>query len=136
MIILNNLVHLPKHEDFRGTIQMIEEDFDFKSVSRITTNQCHIRANHRHPDLHLILINEGQIEYFEREPGSNLKPERHYLNKGDLFLTRANFEHCMYFPCFTVFDCYSTASRKQSNYDKNLVKLDFCLKKLYDNWVD
>ncbi len=136
MTVLNNLKFLPCHRDFRGSIQMVVEDFDFKSFSRIESDPLSIRANHRHFDLHLILINEGQIEYLEREANSNRKPDKYILNKGDLFLTRSNWEHCMFFPCFTVFDCLSTTSRKQADYDKNLIKLEYCLKQVFDNWMD
>ena len=73
------------HKDGRGNIEMILESCKIGSISRISTEANHSRASHYHKnDGHTIIINEGQIEIYERPTDSQKKPIKIVLNKGDI----------------------------------------------------
>lgn len=137
-----NIKELPNYIDARGKIQMVIESAQVGSISIIDSEPNSTRANHYHPDdEHTILITKGQIEYYERErlytnKGLQFGPiNRVILNEGDLYHTRRQFEHTMYFPCANQFICFSKLPRTQENYEKETIKIDFDLRQLYNNWV-
>ncbi len=132
-----NLTNLPSYSDYRGKIQMVNESIQVGSLSIIESNPGAVRADHFHPrDEHTILIREGQIYYYERPLNSDKKPVLIILNKGDLFHTYKNMEHCMFSPGFSVFDCYSLLARDSATYEQETIKLPHSLKILYDNWKE
>ena len=136
-----NIKDIPSHIDERGEIQMIIENCDIGSISKIHSNPNSIRANHYHPiDEHTILVIEGQVEYYEREriyKENKLKYgnlNRIVLNKNDIYHTVRNFEHTMYFPCDTTFLCFSKLPRNQENYEKETIRVPYDLRNLYNGW--
>lgn len=128
-----SLGKLNAHKDERGKIQMILESCEIGSISRIDSLKGTTRANHWHKhDTHWILVNTGQIEYYEREVGSTRIPDKYLLNEEDMIFTEAGWEHTMYFPTDTVFDCYSKLKRTSENYENETVRFAYSLKDLYD----
>lgn len=123
------------YNDERGSIKMILESCSIGSVSRISTEAQKGRASHYHKtDGHYIIINEGQIEIYERPVGSSDKPSKTVLNKGDIHFTGPMVEHYMWMPCYTIFDCYSLLSRTSANYENDTVRFSFNLKEIYENF--
>jgi hypothetical protein len=132
-----NIRYNPNYQDKRGNIEMILESCQVGSISRISTEANQGRASHWHrKDGHTIIINEGQILIYERPVGSNEKPERFILNKGDIHFTGRIIEHYMWMPCYTVFDCYSLLPRNSENYESETVRFEHNLKEIYDDWKD
>jgi tellurite resistance-related uncharacterized protein len=133
---MNNILELknsPCYIEDRGKIQMILENCDIKSISRIESLPNTFRARHSHEDVHWIEILEGQLEYYHCEDINNPKPEKFIVNKGQIVWSPPNYFHEMIFNCFTVFNCYSNLPRDQKNYEGNLIrKLDLSLKDIYD----
>lgn len=126
-----NIKNQPKHEDDRGEIQMISESFQFGSISRITTLPEKGRAGHYHlNDGHLIIINEGQIEIYERTTGC-CGITKTILNKGDIHFTGPMVDHYMWMPVYTVFDCYSIKARDTNTYESETIKIKDNLRELF-----
>ena len=134
---MTNIKNNKNYTDERGVIEMILENCKVGSISRITSQPNTRRADHYHlNDGHTIVINEGQILMYERPVNSNSKPELFVLNKGDIHFTGPMVEHLMYFPAFTIFDCYSLLPRNSENYEKETVRFPHDLKKIYEEWKD
>lgn len=132
-----NIKNNNNYKDSRGEIQMILENCQVGSISRITTEAGNERANHWHKrDGHFIIINEGQIEIYERPINANTKPLKFVLNKGDIHFTGPQVDHTMYMPCYTIFDCYSLLPRNSASYENETVRFSLSLKKIYDEWCD
>lgn len=131
-----NLNILPCYKDARGSIQMIFENCDIKSVSRIESFPNTYRARHAHEEIHWCEVLEGQVEYYEAklENGKVVgQVFKEVYNKGDIFDNTPGSFHEMVFNCHTVFNCYATTGRKQEDYEKGLVKIpDLSLKDLYE----
>jgi len=131
-----NLNLLPCYRDARGSIQMIFENCDIKSISRIESFPNTYRARHAHEEIHWCEVLEGQVEYYETmlENGKIVgKVTRQVFNKGDIFVNIPGSFHEMFFPCHTVFNCYATAGREQKDYEKGLIKIpDLSLKEFYE----
>lgn len=124
------------YNDSRGKIQMVLEDCNIGSISRIETYPNNGRAGHYHKrDSHFIIINEGQIEIYERPVNSSEKPIKTILNKGDIHYTGPMVEHYMWMPCFTIFDCYSLLKRTSQNYEEETVRFEHNLKDIYDEKI-
>lgn len=129
-----NIKNNTSYKDERGSIEMILESCKIGSISRITTESNHGRASHYHiNDGHFIIINEGQIEIYERPALSESVPNKIVLNKGDIHFTGPMVEHYMWMPCYTVFDCYSLLPRNSKNYEQETVRFNHDLKAIYDN---
>jgi hypothetical protein len=123
------------YTDERGSIEMILESCKIGSISRISTEANHGRASHYHlSDGHWIIVNEGQIEIYERPVDSQEPPVKTTLNKGDIHFTGPMIEHYMWMPCFTVFDCYSILPRDTENYEKSTVRFTHNLREIYNTW--
>ncbi len=130
-----NIKNLPNYKDDRGSIEMIMESCNIGSISRISTEPNHGRASHYHlHDGHIIIINEGQIEIYERKANTDDRPTKTILNKGDIYFTGPMIEHYMFMPCYTVFDCYSLLPRNSSNYESETIRFNHNLKEIYNNW--
>lgn len=133
-----NLKNLPCYKDDRGSIQMVFENCDVKSISRIESNPGTWRARHSHDEIHWCEVLEGQIEYYEAflKDGKVVgKPTKQVFNKGDIFENIPGSFHEMVFNSHTVFNCYATLGRAQSDYEKGLYRdLSLSLKDIYDNW--
>jgi hypothetical protein len=130
-----NLGDVPRYIDQRGVIRMILANCSIGSISKITTYANNWRARHYHPnDFHFCEILDGEIEYYEREHGSDKKPIKNIYRTGDIFYTPPNFDHEMIFNRYTVFNCYSKLPRSQENYEKETIRFNESLKGIYDNW--
>lgn len=129
-----NIKNNNNYKDSRGSIEMILESCKVGSISRITTEPNNGRASHWHKaDGHTIVINEGQIEIYERPVDSQEQPTKTILNKGDIHFTGPQVEHYMWMPCYTVFDCYSLLPRNSENYENETVRFEHNLKAIYEN---
>ena len=133
---MNNIIKLkdlPCYKEERGSIQMLFESSNIKSISRIECLPNTWRARHSHPDIHWIEVIEGQLEYYHCKDINNPEPEKFIVNKGEIVWSPPNYFHEMNFSCFTVFNCYSDTPRDQLNYEKNTFrKLDLSLKNIYN----
>lgn len=130
---MTNLIDLPKHKDSRGSIQMILPDCNIQSISRIETLGGHTRAQHWHRnDGHYIETLVGEVWLFERPVGSEDCPKLIKVKEGDIAFTGPNIEHEMFFPTFTVFNCYSLLPRTKENYENETVRFDYSLREIYN----
>jgi quercetin dioxygenase-like cupin family protein len=128
------LKKLQGFEDERGKIEHLV-DLPFGSVLRITSKSGTRRADHFHKeDYHVCILTDGKMNYYERPVGSNEKPELTEINKGDIFITYQNKEHCMEFTEDSEFWCFSKLSREQENYEADTVRIPYSLALLYKNW--
>lgn len=134
-IMKENEILGPKYEDNRGTIQMLLESCQIGSISKITSFANTTRANHWHKeDGHFIEVLLGEVELYERPVGSNEKPIKKIVKPGEISFTESLVEHTMYFPCETIFNCYSLQSRNSINYENETTRFNYSLKNIYDNW--
>ena len=109
--------------DDRGFIQPII-DLDFKSAVIITSKKGTIRANHYHKtDWHYCTVLEGLIRYYWREVGDTNKPNEILIKKDQTFYTPPMVEHAMFFESDTTFLTLGGNSRKQVNYENDLVRV-------------
>lgn len=132
-----NIKENNNYVDNRGKISMILENCKIGSISRIETEPNNKRAGHYHKsDGHWIIINEGQIIIYERPTGSFQIPKRIVLNKGDIHWTGPMTDHLMVAKVYTVFDCYSTLPRDQSNYENETVRITEDLEKIYQEFYN
>ena len=122
---MNPKVELPKDfTDFRGSIQALTHEHN-GSVVIIDTFPSVQRANHYHKeDYHYCYIVSGQITYYERKVGSKDIPNRYIFNSGEMFYTPPMVEHCMYFEERTIFVTLGGKTRKQEEYEADLVRLE------------
>lgn len=125
---------LPSYTDERGIIETLVES-ENGSLLKITTNPGYSRAVHWHQkDWHYCTVDEGQIVYFERPVGSKEKPTLTIIHKGQTFFTDSMMEHEMFFPCHSVFHCFSKLSRAQKNYEEDTIRLPQKLSDIYYNF--
>ena len=128
-----NLINLPKHKDSRGSIQMILDVCSIGSISRIDSLAGTTRAKHWHRnDGHFIETLVGEVWLFERPVGSSDCPKLIKVKVGDIAFTGPNIEHEMFFPQFTVFNCYSLLPRQSHNYENETVRFDYSLREIYN----
>ena len=119
----------------RGYIRKIAKDVD---VLEIFSRKGSIRADHYHLESsHLCKLLSGSMLYFARPAfRAYLKPTKWEIKAGDYFFTDKLIEHQMCFLEDSIFLCFSFGSRKQEDYEKDLVRIPYSLKELYDNWKD
>ena len=109
--------------DERGVIQPIVDE-DLKSAVIITSKKGSIRANHYHKtDWHYCTILEGSIPYYWRNVGDVNKTNEILIKKDQTFYTPPMVEHAMYFEEETTFLTLGGNSRKQINYENDLVRV-------------
>lgn len=122
------------HQDNRGEIRRIGRNGD---LLRITCNKGSSRGKHYHEKHgHVSWCINGVIEYYERPVKQDIKPLKVTLKPGDCITTTNMVEHEFVALEDSIFDCYSYGSRDRANYEKDLVKLSYSLKDIYDNWND
>ncbi len=110
-------------KDNRGEIQTLLNKHN-GSVVVISTVSGVERANHYHKeDYHYCYVVSGSIIYFERPAGSNERPKKHVFKTGQMFYTPPMIEHCMHFDEPTVFVTLGGGSRKQDEYEDDLVRI-------------
>lgn len=120
------------NKDKRGKILHIAKGVD---VLRIFCNKGSKRAAHYHIySSHLCVLLSGAMTYYEKPTESTSKPIRLKIKPGDYFFTDSLIDHLMVFNEKSVFDCYSFGSREKQNYENDLVKLDYDLEEMYNNW--
>ncbi len=121
-------------KDDRGEIKKIAENVDVLSIFSYKGKK---RASHYHLlSSHLCKLLSGKMLYYERPANSNIKPIKLEINPGDYFFTGKLLEHLMVFIEDSVFDCYSFGSRNKENYEKDLVRIDWDLQNIFENWKD
>ena len=110
--------------DNRGEIIPLV-DFPMKSCVLITSKKGTIRANHYHKtDWHFCYVLKGDIEYYHRPVGHKEKPKKMKITQGQLFFTPPMVEHAMVFKKDTIFLTLGGNSRKQKNYESDLVRIE------------
>lgn len=121
-------------KDERGEIRKIAKNVD---VLEISSKEGTKRANHRHLKFgHICYLEYGEIEYYERDVGSNQRPLKTVIRPGEYFFTDAKKEHLMKFTANSWFLCFSFGSRDREDYENDTVKLDYDLEEIYNNWKD
>lgn len=121
--------------DSRGKIVRIASGVD---VLRITSLAGTKRAAHYHKEsCHWCVLISGSMTYYERPEFSSNKPTKYEIKKyeikpGNYFYTGPMVEHLMVFNEDSVFDCYSSGSRKQGDYENDLVRIDWDLEKIFN----
>jgi quercetin dioxygenase-like cupin family protein len=119
-------------KDHRGEIQTLLNEHN-GSVVVITTVPHVERANHYHKDdYHYCYVISGSIVYYERPVGAEIQPTRQHFKPGDMFYTPPMIEHCMYFTEPTIFLTLGGGTRKQIDYENDLVRIE-SLKQIYDS---
>lgn len=118
------MIQLPKgYSDVRGKIQIIAHEHN-GSIAVIESAPHVERANHYHmEDYHYCYIVYGCIHYYERKVGDTNPPKRTIFEKGSFFYTPPMMEHCMYFPEPTAFVTMGGKTRRQEDYEKDLVRV-------------
>jgi dTDP-4-dehydrorhamnose 3,5-epimerase-like enzyme len=118
------IVRLQKaHVDVRGEIQPLV-DLPMESCVLIHSTKGSVRANHYHQtDWHFCYVLSGSIVYYHRPHGSDRKPEKVFLNKGQMFFTPPMVDHAMVFPEDTVFLTLGRNSRAQDVYEADVVRI-------------
>jgi dTDP-4-dehydrorhamnose 3,5-epimerase-like enzyme len=82
------------------------------------------RANHYHKeDYHYCYIISGSIVYYERPVGSTDMPRRSIYKAREMFYTPPMVEHCMYFEEPTTFVTLGGHTRRQEDYEEDLVRI-------------
>lgn len=132
---MNNIVKVDfevLNEDARGEIISIAKNVD---VLRIFSNKGSKRAMHYHKkSSHLCVLLSGAMTYIGKPTKKNVKPTIVKIKPGDYFFTDKMVDHLMVFTKDSVFDCYSFGSRKKKDYENDLVRLDYDLEKMYNDW--
>ena len=135
MTVHNLRCDLPNSfKDNRGSIQTLIHDHE-GSVVVITTVPHVERANHYHKeDYHYCYVVAGSITYFERPAGSIEIPKKSIFSAGEMFYTPPMMEHCMHFSEPTIFVTLGGGTRKQDEYENDLVRIT-SLKQIYDDYL-
>jgi hypothetical protein len=118
------LVAIPQiHGDNRGSIKNIADGI-LGDVAIIECNAMTLRANHIHKkDWHLTYVVSGSMEYHW---AYDAKPENRQsilLNAGEMVLSLAGDAHLMCFKEESVIVAISALSRKQNDYEDDLIRL-------------
>ena len=109
--------------DDRGSIQIISHEHN-GSIAVIKSEAGAERANHYHKeDYHFCYVIYGQIYYYERNVGETHPPKRTVFTEGEIFYTGPMVEHCMYFPIATAFVTMGGKTRRQDDYENDLVRI-------------
>ena len=121
-----------QHSDRRGSIKPLLHEHNGSCVI-IDTVPSVQRANHYHKkDYHYCYIISGELIYYERPAASTKKPERFIFCAGDMFYTGPMTEHCMYFEKPTIFLAFGGGTRKQEEYEADLVRVG----SLHDEFIE
>ncbi len=130
---MNNKVYV----DERGSIEMILENCEIGSISRIDSVANSTRASHYHlRDNHTVYVSKGEIHMYERPVGSKTKPVLTIVETGQTHFTPEMVEHSMWFKNNSEFFCFSKLPRTQSNYENETVRFEKSLRDVYNEWVD
>ncbi len=109
--------------DERGFIQVLL-DLPVASVLAIHCKKGAVRANHYHKeDFHYCYLASGSMEYYWRPAGSAEKPKMLKIHAGQLFYSPPMVEHAMKFLEDSIFYAFSKLSRKQENYEADVVRI-------------
>lgn len=120
--------------DGRGEIIKIAQNVD---VLEIVSKAGVKRAAHWHRRFgHICYLEYGEIEYFERDVDSNVRPIKLIIEPGEYFFTDKNKEHLMKFLVDSWMFCLSFGSRNKENYEEDTVRLDYDLEEIYNSWEE
>lgn len=102
----------------------------------ITCNSGSKRANHYHRfSSHRSVLVYGELEYYEKPSNSNEKPTKQIIKAPAIFDTKNQVDHLMFFTEPSAFVCLRIGgSITPEEYETDLVRLDYDMKDLYDNW--
>lgn len=122
----NPIVELePPFVDERGEIIPLFNNLTTNSAILVTSKKGSIRANHYHKtDWHYCYVVSGIIDYFHREVGDAAAPRKVRITAGQMFYTPPMVEHTMCFAEDTVFVCFGYNSRRQDDYESDLVRVE------------
>jgi dTDP-4-dehydrorhamnose 3,5-epimerase-like enzyme len=85
-----------------------------------------LRSNHYHKtDWHYIYVVSGRLLYYEREVGSDRKPEPQEFGPDEMFFTPPMMEHCVAFLEDTVIVTGSRNPRFHEGHEADLVRVHF-----------
>lgn len=125
---------MTKYEDYRGLI------IDFlDGTQSITSNFGAIRARHHHKTSgHIVYLTKGSLEYYERPVGDNGKPTKFIITAPAKFETDKLIDHEMVFTsALSEMYCVRTGgSFTHDEYEADLVRFNYSLKDIYDNWKE
>jgi quercetin dioxygenase-like cupin family protein len=111
------------YADERGAIQPLV-DVTMESCVLISSKKGTVRANHYHKtDWHYCYVLSGEIDYYHRRTGTNAKPEKVTVRKGELFFTPPMVDHAMVFTQDTIFLTLGRNSRLQAVYEADVVRI-------------
>ncbi len=119
----DRLLELPKpFLDARGSIQPIV-DAELGSCVLITCLPGAVRGNHFHrEDWHYAYVISGRMSYYSRPTGDPAPPTLTVVHAGELMFTPPGVEHAMVFDEPSVFLALGGASRRQADYEADLVR--------------
>lgn len=111
--------------DHRGQIVNVLHT-PITSVARIVSKRGSTRANHWHrTDWHYAFVETGKVLYFERAIGSTEIPEPQVFERGSMFFTPPNREHCMLFAEDSVIYTFAKNVRSHENHEADVVRVEF-----------
>ena len=121
-------------KDERGEIKKIAQNVD---VLNIFSKKGTKRAAHYHKNSsHLCKLLNGKMFYYERPACSGTKPIKIEISPGDYFFSGPMLEHLMSFTEDSEFECFSFGSRNKEDYENDLVRINYDLEDVYNNWKD
>jgi len=128
---IDSIEHVTKlgepFKDERGVIQPLisMENPQIGSAVMITSKKDTVRANHYHKeDWHYCYIVSGAVNYYYREVGAKGEPVKISVSAGEMIYTPPMLEHAMLFTEDTAFLTMSGGTRKQKDYEADLVRVE------------
>lgn len=109
--------------DDRGIIQNLVHT-KMNGAVLIHSNKGAIRANHLHKtDWHFCYMISGSMNYYHRESGSNVSPEKLSVGAGQLIFTPPLVDHAMEFTTDSTFLTLSRNMRDPLAYEDDLIRI-------------
>ena len=95
------------------------------NTSIIMCNPGSVRANHYHiRDWHYMYVLSGSFEYYYREHGSEVAPEKTVFKKGEMVFTPPMEDHACIFTEDTYLVVASRNPRDQETYESDVVRIE------------
>ncbi len=96
----------------------------FKSVLFIKSKKGAVRANHYHKnDSHYTCLLFGKFRYYEKGLNKKSKIKNWIISPGDIVITQPKIIHTMEFLENSTLVVFTTESRNQAKYEKDLVRI-------------
>ena len=119
--------------DSRGTI------YDFENGTHVITCKAGSkRANHYHKtSSHRSILTRGSLDYYEKPTNSLQKPIKQNIVAPAIFDTDCLIDHLMHFQEDSEFVCLRiNGSDTPEEYEKDVVRLNYDMQEVYDNWKE